>query len=235
MELRINNLQKKFDDKVIFNDANFTFETGKIYGLLGRNGSGKTTLFNCLARNIPIDSGQILINEDADYDNTEIGFAYTQPNLPEFMTGFEFVQFTMDVNFERIKEIKTASEYLNEIGIIEEDQHKLLKDYSHGMRNKVQMLVSMMMSPTVLLLDEPLTSFDVVAAHEMKEMIVSAKKESIIIFSTHILPLAQDLCDEIVLLSDKKLTSIDSKLIHDEDFEQEVIQLLTEEKRKDNV
>ena len=100
------------------------------------------------------------------------------------------------------------------------------------MQNKVQMLVTMLVKSPVLLLDEPLTSFDVVAAHEMKELIISQKDHSVVIFSTHILQLAQDLCDEIVLLHEGKLTGIPSERIHDSDFEEEVVKLLSTKQAK---
>ncbi|WP_430612748.1 ATP-binding cassette domain-containing protein [Enterococcus sp. DIV0876] len=226
----IRDLTKSFDGKVLFDHVNYEFQQGKIYGLLGRNGAGKTTLFNCVAKNIQIDSGKILLSTNSnerDYDNTEIGFTYTQPQLPAFMTAFEFVRFFMDINKHRIKDHKTPQEHLDQVGIAREDQHRLLKDFSHGMQNKVQMLVSLMVLPPVMLLDEPLTSFDVVAAHEIKQLIREAKKDSVVIFSTHILQLAQDLCDEIVLLHNQKLTGIDPARIHDKDFEDEVVQLLS--------
>jgi len=232
LELIIDNISKKFDqEKVIFDKASQTFKKGKIYGLLGRNGTGKTTLFNCIAKEMMIDSGEIRLRydngiEEVEYDNTEVSYAYTNPNLPDFMTGYEFVQFIMDINAQRIKNPKSVAEYLAEIGIQKEDHHKLLKDYSHGMRNKVQMLVTMMIQTPVLLLDEPLTSFDVVAAHEIKQLILKQKESSIIIFSTHILQLAQDLCDEIILLHDKKLQKIASHKIHDQNFEEEIFHLL---------
>ncbi|EOH91694.1 ATP-binding cassette domain-containing protein [Enterococcus pallens] len=229
MKLVLNNIAKKFDDKTIFDEANFTFETGKIYGLLGRNGSGKTTLFNCIAKNMQLDNGEILLDQGAgprDYFNTDIGYVYTIPHLPAFMTATEFVKFFMDINADRVTSSKTPAEYLTMVGIKQEDQHRLLKDFSHGMQNKVQMVVSLMITPPVLLMDEPLTSFDVVAAHEMKELILSAKKNSIVVFSTHILQLAQDLCDEIVLLNHHQLQSIPAEKIHDADFEEEIIQLL---------
>lgn len=232
MKLIIENINKKFDKKLIFDNTSYTFEQGKIYGLLGRNGSGKTTLFNCISKNMMVDSGNIILEKEGilekDYENTEIGFVYTTPHLPAFMTAFEFVKFFIDINRKRIKAEKMPSEYLRSVGIEEEDQHRLLKDFSHGMQNKIQMLLSLMVEPPVLLLDEPLTSFDVVAAHEMKEMILQAKSKSIIIFSTHILQLAQDLCDEVVLLHRKKLTGVDPARIHDKDFEAEVIQMLSE-------
>ena len=87
------------------------------------------------------------------------------------------------------------------MSIAPEDRDKLLKDYSHGMKNKMQMLVNIIAQPNILLLDEPLTSLDVVVAEEMKNLLRSLKDGRITIFSTHILDLALDLCDEIVLLS----------------------------------
>ncbi|MBO0481094.1 ABC transporter ATP-binding protein [Candidatus Enterococcus courvalinii] len=232
MKLVLENITKSFDEKVIFDDASFTFEKGKIYGLLGRNGSGKTTLFNCISKNLLLDNGTIGLEKNGvlntDYDNTEIGFVYTMPHLPAFMTAYEFVKFFIDINQDRIEEIKRPETYLDSVGIERQDQHRLLKDFSHGMQNKVQLLVSLMVQPPVLLLDEPLTSFDVVAAHEMKELILKMKSNSVIIFSTHILQLAQDLCDEIVLLHHKKLIGIESAKIHDQDFEEEIIDLLSD-------
>jgi ABC-2 type transport system ATP-binding protein len=233
MKLILENVSKAFDNKQIIEQANFTFEQGKIYGLLGRNGAGKTTLFNCISKNILPDAGSIILEKNGEqhtnFENTNIGFVYTTPHLPAFMTAYEFVRFFIDINKERIQQLKTPEAYLTSVGIDLSDQHRLLKDFSHGMQNKVQMLVSLMVEPPVLLLDEPLTSFDVVAAHEMKELILKAKTNSIVIFSTHILQLAQDLCDEVVLLHHKKLIGVASERIHDRDFEEEVVQLLTDE------
>lgn len=238
MELVLKDVTKKFDEKVIFDQASYTFEKGKIYGLLGRNGSGKTTLFNCISRNLSIDSGEIALQEgtvlEPDYPDTDIGYVYTTPHLPAFMTAAEFVKFFIEINRERISSPLTPQEYLTQVGIEPEDQNRLLKDFSHGMRNKVQMLVTFLVHPPVMLLDEPLTSFDVVAAHEMKEMILDLRKDSVIIFSTHILQLAQDLCDEIVLLHHQKLQPVDASRIHDKDFEEEVIALLTDGKEAAN-
>lgn len=236
MKLTLTNVTKKFDQQTIIDDASFTFEKGKIYGLLGRNGSGKTTLFNCISRNLPLDGGQIAFDEEGvsrqNYENTDVGFVYATSHLPGFLTGYEFVKFFIEVNQARIQGIQNPSVYLLEAGIEEKDHHRLLRDYSYGMHNKVQMLVTMMVHADVLLLDEPLTSFDVVAAHEMKKLIIAQKENSVVIFSTHILQLAQDLCDEIVLLHDGKLTSISAERIHDANFEEEIIALLSTNSEK---
>ena len=231
MKLQVASISKKFDQKIIFDQASFTFEKGKIYGLLGRNGSGKTTFFNCIAKNLKLDEGQIqLLEEDEarNYDNTEIGFTQTYPQLPAFMTAYEFIRFYMDIHREQIKDTRKPEDWLTLVGIKEEDQHRLLKDFSHGMQNKVQMLLSLVVQPPVLLLDEPLTSFDPVAALEFKQLIREAKKDSVIIFSTHILQLAQDLCNEIVLLHHQRFQAIPSEKLHDADFEQEIVAILSD-------
>ncbi|ATC61324.1 MAG: ABC transporter ATP-binding protein [Lactococcus raffinolactis] len=240
MQLALKNINKSFDDKQLFNDVTFNFETGKIYGLLGRNGAGKTTLFNCIAQNLSVDSGSIAIIDDAGqentaYENTEIGFVTTTTHLPDFMTGLEFVHFVMDLNRERLTTPYSARENLTRYGINDSDQNKLLRDYSHGMQNKVQMLVTEVTNTPIYLLDEPLTSFDPVAAYEVKERIRELKSQAIVIFSTHILELAKELCDEIVLLHDQKLEVLGNDKLQSQDFEKEIVTILSEEHGNDTL
>ena len=233
MKLIINHLTKSFEEKVVLNDINFTFKQGKIYGLLGRNGSGKTTFFNCLDQDIPFAEGTfdlIKDNETNTLQLTDIGYVLSTPNVPEFLTAREFLKFFLDINEDKLKEKKTIDEYFDFIHIAEEDRDKLLKDYSHGMKNKMQMLVNIIANPNVLLLDEPLTSLDVVVAEEMKEMLKSIKKDHIIIFSTHIMELALSLCDEIVILNKGILEEIDRKNLTDQAMKDKIIKALTEEK-----
>ena len=240
MQLALKNINKSFDDKQLFNDVTFNLETGKIYGLLGRNGAGKTTLFNCIAQNLSVDSGSIAIIDDAGqentaYENTEIGFVTTTTHLPDFMTGLEFVHFVMDLNRERLTTPYSARENLTRYGINDSDQNKLLRDYSHGMQNKVQMLVTEVTNTPIYLLDEPLTSFDPVAACEVKERIRELKSQAIVIFSTHILELAKELCDEIVLLHDQKLEVLGNDKLQSQDFEKEIVTILSEEHGNDTL
>ncbi len=231
MQLVIENLKKNFEKKEVLKNINFTFEIGKIYGLLGRNGAGKTTLFNCLNEDLDIDSGEFYLKDEKKIkiEAQDIGYVLSTPNVPEFLTGREFLKFFIEINQERIENSKTIDEYFDLIKIDEEDRDKLLKDYSHGMKNKMQMLVNIIMNPKVLLLDEPLTSFDVVVAEEMKNLLKSIKKDHIIIFSTHIMELALDLCDEIVLLNKGVLEHIDKKTKKDESLKEKIIEALKEE------
>lgn len=113
------------------------------------------------------------------------------------------------------------------------DRHKLIKGYSHGMKNKVQMLMLLIARPPVILLDEPLTSFDVVVALEIKQLLREIRPDHILIFSTHILQLATDLCDEIVVLSDGRLSRLDHSLLDSPDFEARLIELLKDENAHD--
>ena len=159
----------------------------------------------------------------------DIGYVLSTPTVPEFLTGREFLKFFMDIHEGSIKNPKTLDEYFDFISIDVEDRDKLLKDYSHGMKNKMQMLINIIAQPYLLLLDEPLTSLDVVVAEEMKQLLRSLKEERIIIFSTHILDLALDLCDEIVLLSHGELEIVDKADLDSNDFKEKIISALREE------
>ena len=232
MKLVVKNLKKKFEKKEVLKDINFEFEKGKIYGLLGRNGAGKTTFFNCLNEDIEIDAGEFFIEDNGKQRKMEaedIGYVLSTPNVPEFLTAREFLKFFIDINKKRIKNEKTIDEYFDFMKIEKEDRDRLLKDYSHGMKNKMQMLVNIIASPNVLLLDEPLTSFDVVVAEEMKQMLREIKQNHIIIFSTHIMELALDLCDEIVILNKGILEEVDKNNLDNEQFKNKIIDALKEE------
>ena len=108
-----------------------------------------------------------------------------------------------------------------------EDRDRLIKDYSHGMKNKMMMLLNIITNPPIWLLDEPLTSFDVVVADEMKELLRNMKKDRLIIFSTHIM-------DCIVLLKDDRLTMLEQGDMTTEQFEDYIISILKDEKSIDS-
>ena len=230
MKLIVNETEKKFEEKEVLKGASFTFEKGKIYGLLGRNGAGKTTLFNCISHEIDFDGGSVSLEENGENRPVNfdmMGYAFSTPVLPEFLTGYEFIKFFLDIHKGKIENPLTVEEYAQMVGLDLPDLDRLLKGYSHGMKNKMQMLCLLISKPPIILLDEPLTSLDVVAAHEMKELLLAMKKDHIIILSTHILQLAQDLCDEIVLLHQGKLSGVDDLDCHDQGFEEHVMELLS--------
>lgn len=214
MKLLVKNVEKKFGENKVLKGINFEFEKGKIYGLLGRNGAGKSTFFNCINSDLDY-TGEILLQDEENKtrvpDSNDIGYCVSEPVVPEFLTGREFLKFFLEINGDRVRNKKTIEEYFDMMNIDHKDMNKLLKDYSLGMKNKMQMLVNIILDSELLLLDEPLTSLDVVVAEEMKNLFKSLKKDHILIFSTHIMELALDLCDEIVILSNGVLTKVEKK------------------------
>ena len=224
MKFVIEHLSKSFEKKEVLRDIDFTFDEGKIYGLLGRNGAGKTTLFNCLNRDLKADSGNFYIEDEngvrREVSAEDIGYVLSTPTVPEFLTGRDE---------KSIKNPKSIDEYFDYMSIEPEDRDKLLKDYSHGMKNKMQMLINIIAQPNILLLDEPLTSLDVVVAEEMKQLLRSLKQDRITIFSTHIMDLALDLCDEIVLLNHGELEVVEKTDLDSREFKDKIIAALREE------
>ena len=232
MKLEIINLYKKYGDKEVLKDIDFEFEQGKIYGLLGRNGAGKTTFFNALNEDIDIDRGVFYLNDEYGRNKLQtkdIGYVVSTPSVPEFLTGREFLQFFIDINKDKIPDLKDIDYYFELVKLDKNDQNVLLKEYSHGMKNKIQLLINIIAKPKIVLLDEPLTSLDIVVQEEMKNLLKALKKDHIIIFSTHILELAMDLCDEIVVLSNKQFELMKKEDLSTKKYKDAIINALKED------
>ena len=232
-KLEVNNLKKSYGEKLVLDDIDFSFESGKIYGLIGRNGAGKTTFFNSLNSDIDIDSGSFYLEDEYGKNSlstNDIGYVVSTPIVPEFLTAREFLEFFMEINKDKVDKDKTVDDYFSLVQISREDQDKLLKDYSHGMKNKMQILINVIAHPRVILLDEPLTSLDVVVQDEMKKLFKSLKNKHIIIFSTHILEIAMDLCDEIIILNNGKLELIEKSNLNTKKYKDKIISSLKDKK-----
>lgn len=232
MQLVIENLSKKFEEKSVLNELDARFDQGIIYALLGRNGAGKTTLFSLIAKELKKDSGEVYLLENGEKINLEskdVFFMLAEPELPRFLTAREFIKFFIDVNKERIVDLHDSDYYFDLVKFDEEDKDRLIQGYSTGMRNKIQMMMFLILKPRVILMDEPLNSLDVVVQKEMKDLIKSIKHDHIIIFSTHILDLAKDISDEIVLLHKGQIEEVDKEIKNNPDFEDRIISLLQAE------
>lgn len=229
MEFVISHLAKSYGKHQVLTDVDYTFEEGKIYGLIGRNGAGKTTLFNCLNSDIETNGGRFFFKDgekEIAVNSSDIGYVLSTPTVPDFMTGREFIKFFMDIHSDGIKDPMTIDEYMDYVMIPEDTRDRLMKDYSHGTRNKMQMIVNLIAKPKLMLLDEPLTSLDVVVAEEMKDIFRKQKDGRVLIFSTHLLDIALDLCDEIILLNHGKLEKVDKSNLDNEDFKIKIIEAL---------
>ena len=234
MKLHVENLSKRYGDTVVLKDISYTFESGKIYGLLGRNGAGKTTFFNCLNQDILCNGGSAFLESESGRDllnPKDIGYVLSTPVVPEFLTGREFLKFFLDIHKD--KNHKSLDEYFDLVQLSQADQNKLLRDYSHGMKSKMQLLIHIISNPKVILLDEPLTSLDIVVQDEMKKLLKELKNDHIIIFSTHILEIALDLCDEIIVLNNCSLETVEKKNLNTKKYKEKIIKMLKEEKSND--
>ncbi len=229
LEFVISHLAKSYGKHQVLTDCDYTFEEGKIYGLLGRNGSGKTTLFNCLNSDTETNGGSFYFQKGGtreEVGSDDIGYVLSTPTVPDFMTGREFLKFFIDIHSDTIPDPKPLDEYLEYMMIPKDTRDRLMKDYSHGTKNKMQMLINIIAKPRLMLLDEPLTSLDVVVAEEMKDILRTQKDGRILIFSTHLLDIALDLCDEIVLLNKGRLEPVDKENLNDDDFKTKIIEAL---------
>ncbi len=233
MLLKITQLHKAYGENVVLNDLNYQFEEGKIYGIVGRNGAGKTTLFNCINRDISFEQGRVtLVDGEVESELTfeETGMVSASPILPEFLTGYEFIHYFLSFNDRHsVPDEAVVNNYFDLFRIQENDRHKLIKNYSYGMKNKLQLLCCLIRQPKVILLDEPLSSFDIIVSHDIKERLIEMKHNHIILMSTHILQLATDVSDEILLLKNGTLTGFVWKGDQREVYEKRLMDALEED------
>jgi len=231
MKLCIHHLEKSFGDKSVLRDVTGEFEKSTVHGLLGRNGAGKTTLFNIISEQLKRDSGEIWLEHDGErmpLEPKDIFLMVAEPDLPAFLTGYELIKFFIEANADAIASPQPIEDYFNMVAFDPEDYHRLIQDYSTGMKNKLQMLMFLILRPLIILMDEPLTSLDVIVQLEMKRIIRDIRKDHIIIFSTHILQLARDLCDSLTLLNRGQLTRLDEQIMSEPNFESRIIALLSD-------
>lgn len=199
---------------------------GKITGILGLNGAGKTTLFNIINHEFSADNGEILLSindKQTKLTPEDVGMVFTENYLPEFMTGYEFINLFLKL-YPSDNQL-TCDDYLDLISFSHEDRHQIIKNYSSGMRSKLSLLTVIIMKPRVILLDEPLSSIDLVSSFQLKQLFKTLKNDHIILISTHIIQIANDLCDDIVLLREGHLETFDHKQ-HKSDFEETLIKEL---------
>ncbi len=232
MRLEVSEFSKSYETKEIFKNINFSFDSGKIYALIGKNGVGKTTFFNTLNEETDITSGQIYLTnktETKKLTSDNIGYIPTIPVVPEFLTAKEFLKIFLDLNKEQIVNLQDIENYFSLIKINTQDQQLLLKDYSHGMKIKIQLLISILSNKEILLLDEPLTTLDIITQEEIKKILNYLKKDHIIILSTHVLELALDICDEIIIINNKNFKVVDKEKLNNEKIKNEIIKILKEQ------
>ncbi len=234
MRLAIRELTKIIDDRAVINKAGYTFEQGKVYALVGGKGAGKTTFFNCVSGEWKKDSGKINIIEG--YNERKVKYSdvlctFHEPALPGFMTGREFIKYYMDIHEEEYD--KTVEEYLDMIKLDEEDRNHLIRDYSDEIKNRIQILCVYISSPAIILLENPMISFDKKELNELSTILNEMKENHILLVSTTDIDIAKRIGDEIVVLANGNFCGFTPDRLDNHEFASRVKHLI-EDLEEDN-
>lgn len=209
--LKIEHLTKRYGEKTAVKDLNLHICPGEIYGFIGHNGAGKTTTLKAVVGILQFDEGEILI-DGMSIKNTPLAckkvLAYIpdNPDLYEYMTGIKYLNFIgdifsvpADVRQERIRKYADLFELTNDLA-------QPIAAYSHGMRQKLAIIAAWMHDPKLIIMDEPFVGLDPKAAHLLKGMMRDVcDRGGAIFFSTHVLEVAEKLCDKIAIIKGGEL------------------------------
>ena len=192
-------------------NLNFEVKNGEIFGFLGPNGAGKTTTIKMLTGILDIDEGDILIDgksikTDSIEAKKQFGYMPDSPDVFLKLKGIEYLNFIADVYEVSSKERKEKIETLAKKFEIYEELNSQMQSYSHGMRQKLMIISALLHNPKNWILDEPMTGLDPKSSFDLKEMMKKHKEEgNAVFFSTHILEVAEKLCDRIGIINKGKL------------------------------
>lgn len=209
--LRIRQLTKRYGDKVAVENVDLHVEAGKITAFIGHNGAGKTTTLKCSCGILDFDEGEIEINgisikERPVEAKKQLAYIPDNPNLYEYLSGIKYLEFIADV-FGIDEELRREriEEYSQLFGLRSELGNKI-GTYSHGMKQKLAVISALIHAPKLMMLDEPFVGLDPVATHQLKVLMRQmCDRGSAIFFSTHILEVAEKLCDHVIIIRNGKI------------------------------
>lgn len=209
--LRIEHLTKMYGEKTAVDSLSLHILPGEIYGFIGHNGAGKTTTIKSCCGILQFDSGNIFIDGISVKDEPlkckkKIAYIQDNPDLYEFMTGIQYLNFVADIfgvdlakRKERIHKYSDAFELTADLG-------QPVSAYSHGMKQKLAIIGALIHEPKLIIMDEPFVGLDPKASHLLKEIMRDVCEHgSAIFFSTHVLEVAEKLCDKVAIIKGGKL------------------------------
>lgn len=209
--VEIKGLCKSYDNKRVVDNLDLTINDGEIYGFIGHNGAGKTTTIKCLIGILSFEKGEILIDGLSIKDKPieckrKIAYIPDNPDLYNYMSGVDYLNFIGDVfnvaNEERVKRIDKYA------GIFEltDSLANPISSYSHGMRQKLAIIAAWLHEPDLIVMDEPFVGLDPKASHDLKLMMREfCDRSGSIFFSTHVLEVAEKLCDKVAIIKQGQL------------------------------
>lgn len=209
--LKINNLTKTYGDKKAVDNLTLHIAPGEIYGFIGHNGAGKTTTIKAACGILQFDEGDICIDGVSIKDDPlackqRLAYIPDNPDLYEYMKGIQFLNFTADIfgvsadeRQQRIKKYADLFELTDSLG-------DNISSYSHGMKQKLAIISALIHNPKLIIMDEPFVGLDPKAAHLLKEQMREiCNQGAAIFFSTHVLEVAEKLCDKVAIIKGGKL------------------------------
>ncbi len=209
--LRIEHLTKKYGEKVAVDDLSLHIAPGEIYGFIGHNGAGKTTTLKGVAGIQQFDAGEVYIDglslkTDPIGCKSRLAYIPDNPDLYDFMSGIKYLNFIGDVfrveadrRQARIRELAARFELTDDLG-------QPISAYSHGMKQKLALISAFIHDPRLILLDEPFVGLDPKASHLLKSMMREhCDGGGAIFFSTHVLEVAEKLCDKVAIIKEGRL------------------------------
>ena len=209
--LNIEHLTKTYGEKKAVDDLNLHIRPGEIYGFIGHNGAGKTTTLKSVAGILQFDAGEIYIGGDSVREKPleckrKIAYIQDNPDLYEYMTGIRYLNFIADIfgvdvalRRERIRRYADAFELTGDLA-------QPIAAYSHGMKQKLAIIAAWLHEPQLILMDEPFVGLDPKAAHLLKGMMREiCDRGGAIFFSTHVLEVAEKLCDKVAIIKGGRL------------------------------
>ena len=209
--LKIENLTKVYGDKKAVDDLSLHIAPGEIYGFIGHNGAGKTTTLKSVAGILQFDAGEIYINGKSVKEQPleckkEIAYIPDNPDLYDFMSGIKYLNFIADIfgvsAEERAARIKKYADTFELTDSLAEP----IAAYSHGMKQKLAIIAAWLHTPRLIIMDEPFVGLDPKAAHILKEMMrEECDNGGAIFFSTHVLEVAEKLCDKVAIIKAGRL------------------------------
>lgn len=211
--LEIKGLTKKYKnaDKNAIEDINLTIENGDIYGFIGPNGAGKSTTIKCLVGIHSFEKGSIMLDGLSIKDNPiefkhQISYVPDNPDLYEFLTGMEYINFVSNVYDEDVSKediINLAKKFNLENNLLEP-----IRTYSHGMKQKIALIGALIHKTKLIVLDEPFVGLDPKAAFDLKEIIKELCQNGMMVFfSSHVLEVVEKFCNKIAIIKNGQIVS----------------------------
>ena len=211
--LSIKNYTKYYDDFKAVDDLSLEINQGEICAFIGHNGAGKTTTLKACAGILNFDRGEILINgmsiKESPLECKKImAYLPDNPDLYEVLTGIKYLNFVADVYGVNSEDRKTRIKELSNLLGIYDNLAQTISTYSHGMKQKLAIISALVHKPKLLMMDEPFVGLDPTATHHLKNFMKDLCSEgSAIFFSTHVLEVAEKLCDKVAIIKKGKLVA----------------------------